>query len=137
MEWYPPVMRAIAGTEKNIYSILDYSLARAISTVTLLSLLPLYSYLSVWRARGVTRYLRTVAIGLSVANVAYANQGEGRSAVRTLPALTVTPLLSMYAVCHAIRFVLVRGGIRWRGPLYPLRLLKTQTGLEGYPKIIG
>ncbi len=137
VEWYPSVMHAIVGTEKNIYAILDYGLTRAVSSVGLLSLLLVYPYLALWRTRGVTRQLLIAAIGLSAANVAYANHGEGRSAIRTLPILPVTSLLFLYAVCRAIWSVLACGGIRWRDTFYPLGLLKSQTGLECSPKVIG
>lgn len=133
VNWYPSLRAAANGLEKNVFAGLDYSLARAIGGLGGFLLLTVLPYLMIWRARGSTRLLSLIAIGLHSISFSVANRHKGRAVVRYLLVLPFAGAFFCFVVARSVWLALTRRGIRWRDTYYSLAALRQQTGLEDIP----
>lgn len=130
VDWYPSVPAAVRGLEKNSFAAADYDLGRMLATVAFILLTTVLPVVAVWRAGRTPRRLLAGAIAAQSANYIYVNREARRPAQVTLPVLPLTALLFCYTFLRSTLLALRQGGIRWRGTLYPLDELRSQTGLE-------
>lgn len=131
VEWYPSLKAAIQGLEKNSFAVADYSLPKAVAMAGSLLALDSLPYLLVWFAHGPARWLLLATILTQFVAFVYTNSKAtdlhpAHFLLSPLAALTFT-----WTFVRATWLTYQRGGIVWRGTLYPLTLLRSQTGLEG------
>ncbi len=131
VDWYPSLLSAIQGLEKNAFAGLGYSLPRVVAALVALTLSTVFPYLGLALARGRTRLLFGGAIAIHLAHFAYVNRQTGRRVAVFLPAFPLLSLLFSYTLLRAVWLTLRQSGISWRGTHYTLAELRRQTGLEG------
>jgi glycosyltransferase involved in cell wall biosynthesis len=123
VEWYSSVSELIAGTEKNFFSGLEYSLAAAVGAALLLLVFFVWPFVAVLATGGATRWLNAGAVLIAFACYAMgARLVGGRRRYAVL--FPVSVLLFIYLLWNSTRKTLMNGGIDWRGTHYPLAELK-------------
>lgn len=131
VEWYTSLWQAVLGLEKNLFAGLEYSWVRVIGTVMGLLLLQVLPWVLVWFTGGAARWLLLAAIASQCLTYLLANGAwMGARAWLLLPALPFCGLLFAYTVARSAVLAQRRGGVVWRGTLYPLKQLKAFSGLD-------
>lgn len=134
VEWYTTLWEAIRGLEKNTFAGLEYSLPMVFVSVAGLLTIMIWPFIALFFTSGWTFALYAAAILLQLATFYMANQMMGPQALSLALAYPVSALLFAFTVARAAYLTLRQGGITWRGTFYPLKLLKSQSGLPVLPK---
>lgn len=123
VEWYATLREAVRGLEKNMFAGVEYSVPVVVLSTAMLFLVWLWPFAGVVVATGAARWMCAAAVGVEFALYVYAN---ARTRVR--PWMFVLfpfgALLFCYCSWRSMVLALVRGGILWRGTLYPLAALR-------------
>lgn len=134
VEWYPSLRAALAGLEKSMYSSMEYRLVDSVAVLFFIAATMVWPYVGVFALGGVDRLLLFGVIACLVAGLAETyRQSMGPL---TASALVLVALLPFSALCFAYAigrsvFLAETRGIEWRGTVYPLALLRAQSGVEG------
>lgn len=121
--WYSSVPVAARALEKNGFTALDYSLVRAISMLTGLSIVFFVPYIGLILGAGVTRILSFLAVAAQIAIFSY----MGRLTSTPFTAALAVPLNATslaYCMVRSVYFAIKRNGIVWRDNFYPLKELR-------------
>ncbi len=131
VRWYATLGEAIRGLEKNSFAGVEYRVSRVLGAVAILAGTLAAPWALVWIARGWTQRLLAAAVATQALTYVGANWLNRRPILGYLPSFPFTALLFCYIALRSTWINLRQSGIRWRGTLYPLAELRTQTGLEG------
>jgi hypothetical protein len=123
VRWQVGLGGLIAGLEKNFFAVMGFRLENAIGAIALLVVIGVMPYVGLfvgpWWAR--------LACGLGVASIA-ATVGAMSSHTRIgwyyAALIPLAAIFTMVAVVRSVVMTLRRGGVQWRGHLYPLDELK-------------
>ena len=134
VEWYPSLRAAFEGLEKSMYSSLEYRVRDSIAVLLFIAATMVWPYLGVFVLAGVDRILLLAVIACLVVGLAETyRQSMGPltpSALVIVALLPFSALCFSYAIARSVVLAETRG-VRWRGTVYPLSLLRAQSGLEG------
>jgi Glycosyl transferase family 2 len=126
VEWHTTLAGAVKGLEKSMFSGVDYRLSTTLLASLLLDLTNVAPFAGVLLTRRtVMRALFGADVLTVVAMYAYGPRISG-SKVSPLYAV-LHPFgtgVLIYAALRSACVALVKGGIEWRGTVYPLRLLR-------------
>jgi len=135
VEWYSSLGGAISGLEKSMYSSLEYRLVDAVALVLYLLATMVWPFVGVLLLGGIDRVLLAIVVA-SLFAALLETYRQSMSARLSPGALVVALLLPLSAACFG--WAIVRSvylaetrGVRWRGTIYSLSLLRAQSGLEG------
>jgi len=134
VEWYPSLRAALAGLEKSMYSSMEYRIVDSLAVLFFIAATMVWPYVGVLALAGIDRILLLAVIACLVAGLAETyRQSMGPL---SLSALVLVALLPFSALCFAYAigrsvFLAETRGVQWRGTVYPLALLRAQSGLEG------
>lgn len=134
IEWYPSLRAAMAGLEKSLYSSMNYRVVDAIAVQAFLLATMVWPYAGAVLLGGIDRVLLTLVIACLVAGLAETyRQSMGPLTPGALVLVALLPFSALcfaYAIARSVILAETRG-VSWRGTLYPLALLRAQSGLEG------
>ena len=134
VEWYPSLRAAIAGLEKSLYSSMEYRLVDAVAAIAFLVATMVWPFAGVLLLDGLDRVLLGIVVACLVVGLleTYRQAMGPLSAIAIVLALLmpVSALVFGYAIARSV-ILAERRGIRWRGTVYPLAVLRGQSGLEG------
>ncbi|MGZ5846022.1 MAG: hypothetical protein ACXWJJ_00990, partial [Ramlibacter sp.] len=111
------------GVEKNSFAAAGYSVARAAAASAALLLLRVWPLAGLTVTGGWTWGINLVAVAAGLL-VQLEVLRTTRWPARTLAWWPLTPLLMLAILWRAVLLTLRRGGIVWRGTLYPLAALR-------------
>jgi hypothetical protein len=126
VEWHQTLGGAVKGLEKSIFPGVDYRSSAIVAASLLLFLTNIWPFAGVFLARRRPMRLLFGADVLSVlAMYAYEPRVSGNSLPPQYALLHPFGMGTfIYAAFRSAYLALAKGGIEWRGTLYPLRLLK-------------
>jgi len=134
VEWYPSLSAALAGLEKSMYSSLEYRFLDSLAVLLFIAATMVWPYVGVFAVGGIDRILLIAVIAcLEVGLAETYRQSMGPltpSAIVLVALLPFSALCFAYAIARSV-FLAETRGVRWRGTIYPLALLRAQSGLEG------
>jgi hypothetical protein len=135
LEWYPDAHAFMRGLEKNSFAAAGYSIPRAIAGSIGLMLVRVWPVAGVLLASGATWWINVVSVVVGVL-LQLEVLRTTRWPARALWWWPITPLLMLAVLWRAVVLTLWRGGVLWRGTLYPLALLRAarrarETGPSG------
>jgi len=119
----------IRGLEKNFFAALDFRFAKVAQAVLGITALAIAPHAGLFVGPAWSR----VVCGLGVAAVAgllALTSRHSRIAWYYAAALPLAGLMTLVALGRSVVLTLARGGVRWRGHLYPLRELKDHVRLR-------
>ncbi len=125
LRWYPSLRATIGGLTKNAFAGVGYSVPRLGAAVVLQALFGLGPYLGLVLAPGVARlpYLAAV-LGITAGLVLYGRRAPERTSLADGLFFPVAIALFMGILLRSAWVALARGGVEWRGTLYPLAPLR-------------
>ena len=134
VEWYRSLGAAIAGLEKSLYASMEYRAIDAALVVFFLVGTMVWPFVGVVVLDGLDRVLLAIVVGclwLGLAETYRQSTGPLRAAT-ALPIilLPVSAVVFAYAIVRSV-VLAERRGVSWRGTVYPLSVLRAQSGLEG------
>jgi cellulose synthase/poly-beta-1,6-N-acetylglucosamine synthase-like glycosyltransferase len=124
VEWYPSLIEAIRGLEKNIYSGFHYRLDLALLAVLGQLLLFFFPFVAVFLAGGWAAWLYAGSIVLLLAVYLLLIRALTGLSGKEVIALPITVCLLVCIVIRSVWLTHRQGGIYWRGTFYPLDELK-------------
>jgi hypothetical protein len=136
VEWYPSLRAAVSGLEKSLYASTEYRAFDAAAVVLFIAATMVWPYAGVVVLGGVDRILLAVVVLCLAAGCAETHrQSIGPLTAKGIAAVALFPVAAVSFAFAIVRsaFLAERRGITWRGTVYPLSLLRSQTGLEGAP----
>ena len=136
VEWYASLGSAIRGLEKSLYAGAEYRAVDAVLAIAFIVATMVWPFPGVVLLGGTDRVLLgTAAICLLLGLAETYRQAFGPINGRALAVIALLPFSALgFAYALARSCVLAeRRGVAWRGTVYPLALLRSQSGLEGSP----
>ncbi|MDX8344883.1 glycosyltransferase [Rossellomorea sp. YZS02] len=124
VEWYHSLKEAFKGLEKNTFAGLHYSILLvlfAMIGVFSSTVLPFLTVFSKDPSIVTVSLLIIFFIGITYVKVIKKMTNESPFLFLSLP---VTALLFTYSIARATVLTFKRGGVEWRGTIYPLKVLK-------------
>lgn len=129
LQWYPDVIAAVRGLEKNAFAMFDYRAAPLLLTAVGVTAITLGPWVGAVLAPGWHRLPWMAAAVLSSASLWAAGQEMMDNFPWWLSVLyPLAQLLLTWAALRSAWLTLIRGGVRWRDTFYPLRDLKAARG---------
>lgn len=134
VEWYPSLRAAISGLEKSMYSSMEYRVVDAVVVLLFLIATMVWPFVGVVVLDGIDRVLLAIVVACLVVGLletyrqAVAPLSTGTAVLALL--MPISALVFAYAIARSV-FLAETRGVRWRGTVYPLSLLRAQSGLEG------
>lgn len=123
VEWYRTPAEMMRGLEKNSFAMAHYNLLRLAGVTTAVMLARYWPFAGLFVTSGAAWWLNLASVVLT--------HGIYVKVLRTTPWPArclwwwpVTGAAMMFILCRGVALTLARGGINWRGTLYPLRDLK-------------
>ena len=137
VEWYASLGGALSGLEKSLYASAEYRLMDAALISAFLLATMVWPFVGFVILAGVDRVLLGSAAALLLIGLAETYRQAmgplGTGALVTIALLPFSALCFAYALARSA-VLAERRGVSWRGTLYPLSLLRSQSGLEGSPR---
>ncbi|MBN8190848.1 glycosyltransferase [Bacillus sp. NTK074B] len=124
VEWYQSLKEAFKGLEKNTFAGLHYSILLVLFAMTGVfcsTVLPFLTIFSRDPLIATVSLLIIFFIGITYLKVIKEMTNESPLLFLSLPA---TAMLFIYSIARATFLTFKRGGIEWRGTIYPLKDLK-------------
>lgn len=120
---YGSTREMFAAIQKNVFTFLDYSAWKLLAATVFIFVLSVWPWLGVLFAEGATRALSVATVAIVVAlHVWLAPQFRySRWCTAYLP---LTGALTIFCFWQVAILTWLRGGVLWRGTLYPLGQLK-------------
>jgi len=125
VKWYASVREFIDGCMKNGFALFDYSLARVLFTVFMISMLTILPLWALFLTSGITRGLFGAIIIIRILSYVYGFSNIGVTPWYSAWSL-ITPYITVYIAIKAAVITTRNNGIVWRGTFYPLDELKTK-----------
>lgn len=134
VEWYPSLRAAIGGLEKSMYSSMEYRVRDAVAVLLFLVATMVWPFVGVLLLDGVDRALLGIVVICLVAGLLETyRQSSGPlspSAIVLALLMPIAALIFGFAILRSVVLAETRG-VSWRGTVYPLAVLRAQSGLEG------
>src|SRR2546425_9263049 len=134
VEGYPSLSAALAGLEKSLYASLEYRVLDSLAVLVFIAATMVWPLFGIFALDGIDRILLIAVIAcLEVGLAETYRQSMGPltpSAIVLVALLPFSALCFAYAIARSV-FLAETRGVRWRGTIYPLALLRAQSGLEG------
>jgi len=134
VEWYPSLHAALVGLEKSMYASLEYRVLDSLAVLLFIAATMVWPFLGIFALGGIDRILLVAVVACLVVGLAETyRQSMGPltpSAMLLVALLPFSALCFAYAIARSVYLAETRG-VRWRGTIYPLALLRAQSGLEG------
>jgi glycosyltransferase involved in cell wall biosynthesis len=123
IRWARGAMGVVRNLTKNFFSVMAFQWPRALGAIAVLGFLNLMPFLGVWLAHGLSRIPYIIA--LSSMFLIYA----GMSWRSRIPPYyfflhPISTLLFAYTMLRSMSLTLWKGGVEWRGTMYPLEELR-------------
>ncbi|AJD91374.1 hypothetical protein JMA_20570 [Jeotgalibacillus malaysiensis] len=127
VEWYPNIKEALKGLEKNAFAGLHYSYIFTILAMTGVFISQVLPFIAVFSPDPYTSAMAWVSIGAIMA--VYIPITRRLTTYSSFHALLfpVSALLFITAVLRAAGLTMLRGGVMWRGTIYPIKELKKKS----------
>ncbi|PFA63909.1 glycosyl transferase [Bacillus sp. AFS015802] len=124
VEWYHSLKEAFTGLEKNTFAGLNYSILLVLFAMTGVFSSTVLPFLTIflWDPLIVTVSM-TIIVLIFITYLRVIKRMTNESPLLLL-SLPVTAMLFIYSIGRATFLTFKRGGIEWRGTVYPLRELK-------------
>ena len=123
VEWYATLGEAVRGLEKNMFAGVEYSVAAVVFSTAMMCYVWLWPFVGVVVASGAARWTCAAAIVVEFVLYVLANR-RTRVPPWMFLLFPIGSLLFVYCFWRSMILALVRGGIVWRGTLYPLAALR-------------
>ena len=124
VKWYDSVREFIDGCMKNGFALFEYSLARVLFTVLMVSMLTILPLWAFFFTAGITRGFFGAIIIIRILSYVHGFSNIGISPWYSAWSL-ITPYVTVYIAIKAALITTKNNGIVWRGTFYPLDELKT------------
>lgn len=125
LRWYPSLRATIRGLMKNAFAAVGYSIPRAVAALVIQAAVGFGPYLGLLFAPGAARLPYLAAVALITAGFAlYGRRAPGYGGIVDGLLFPLVVALFMTVLAGSTLRTLVRGGIEWRGTLYPLARLR-------------
>lgn len=123
LEWYRDARGFMHGVEKNSFAAVGYSVPKAIAGSLGLLALRLWPLVGLVATAGAARWVNAVSVaaGLAVHCRVWRTTSWPARGLLWFP---LTPVLMLAVLWRAVGITLRRGGIAWRGTVYPLAALR-------------
>lgn len=121
--WYDSVGGFVRGLEKNAFAGVDYRVSVILGALVVHGALVFWPFVAVCASAGVAQGLWLGVIAVMLGLAADNHRFDGGRAWHGL-GLPLGIAVFDYAMVRSMVLTLVRGGVMWRGTLYPLRDLK-------------
>jgi glycosyltransferase involved in cell wall biosynthesis len=132
LEWYPDTAAFARGLEKNGYAAANYSLWQALAASAALLAVRIWPLAGLVLTDGAAWWINVAAVTTGLlAQVEILR--TTRWSARSLAWWPVTPLLMLAILWRAVVLTLRRGGVLWRGTLYPLAQLRAAQAAQRMP----
>lgn len=138
LQWYPDVLAAVRGLEKNAFAMFGFRAVPLVLTTIGVTAVTLGPWIGAAVAPGWHRLPWMAAALLSSASLWVA----GREMMDNFPwwlsvLYPLGQILLTWAALRSAWITLVRGGIRWRDTFYPLRELRAAESQRGRARLRG
>ncbi len=124
VEWYRTAAEMVRGLEKNAFPFLDYSVPRTLAAVAFLLLTVLGPLFGLLTTTGLAFASHAASVALTLALTAAAGRRSAGLSPWAGFGYPLGALLMAVTVLNSMGRTLRRGGVVWRGTLYPLAALK-------------
>jgi glycosyltransferase involved in cell wall biosynthesis len=124
VEWYHSLKGAFQGLEKNTFAGLHYSILLVVFAMTGVFCSTVLPFLTIFTGGALIRTVSMsiiLLIFITYFKVIKEMTNESPLLILSLP---VTALLFIYSIARATFLTFRRGGIEWRGTIYPLKELR-------------
>jgi len=123
IRWAEGAMGVVGNLTKNLFAVLQYKILKSLGACFALVFLNLFPFIGVVIAHGWSRAGYIVALGSML--ILYCHRSR-RAYISPFYFFLhpVSTLLFLYGLLRSIFFTLWKGGVVWRGTLYPLDELK-------------
>lgn len=127
VEWYPSIKEALKGLEKNAFAGLHYSYLFTITAMTGVFVSQVLPFIAIFSSDPNTSAMAWVSIGAIMA--VYIPITRRLTTYSSFHALLfpISALLFITAVLRAAVLTMIRGGVKWRGTIYPIKELKKKS----------
>ncbi|MFB1080751.1 glycosyltransferase family 2 protein [Jeotgalibacillus sp. JSM ZJ347] len=127
VEWYPSVKEALKGLEKNAFAGLHYSYLFTFAAMAGVFVSQVLPFILIFSPDPNTSAMAWVSIGAIMA--VYIPITRRLTSYSSLHALLfpISAMLFITAVIRAAMLTMVRGGVKWRGTIYPIKDLKKKS----------
>lgn len=123
VKWYPTVHGWINGLMKNSFALYDFSVAKVLVAIFLITLLGILPFWACLLTNGLTQVFFGAAVIIRLLSFAKGFADIGRTPLYS-PWALVSPYVIIYTAMKATITTLHNKGITWRGTYYPLDALK-------------
>jgi hypothetical protein len=124
VEWYPSFRTMVHGLEKNAYTAFAFRFSFFIFGYGLMILFYLLPFMGVWLADGWFGRLPFALTALLMMGSYGVLYGRSRSMPLAVLAFPFLMLIFFAVIGRGVGATILRGGLRWRDTLYPLKLLR-------------
>jgi glycosyltransferase involved in cell wall biosynthesis len=123
VEWYDSTRALIHGLEKNAFAGLDYNPLAVLAGTLMQLLVQIWPFVALFATSGAAQMINLVIV-LLILTLVWDNARAYGSRYWYGIGFPVCTLFFLYILWRTMLVVLARGGIIWRGTLYPLTQLK-------------
>ncbi|UTE76242.1 glycosyltransferase [Rossellomorea sp. KS-H15a] len=124
VEWYHSLKGAFQGLEKNTFAGLHYSILLVLFAMTGVFCSTVLPFFTIFAGEALIRTVSMLIILLiSITYFKVIKEMTNESALLIL-SLPVTALLFIFSIARATFLTFRRGGVEWRGTVYPLKELR-------------
>ncbi|MFN0058705.1 MAG: glycosyltransferase [Planctomycetota bacterium] len=123
VEWYATLRQMVRGLEKNMFAGVEYRLSAVIASTALIGAGICWPYVGVFTTTGATQWL-SMATSLLWTTIALGAARKLRQPTYLALGFPLGVLIFLYMFWRSTILALARGGIIWRGTLYPLAQLR-------------
>ncbi|MDZ5712083.1 glycosyltransferase [Jeotgalibacillus haloalkalitolerans] len=127
VEWYPSVKEALKGLEKNTFAGLHYSYLFTFGAMAGVFISQVLPFIAIFSRDANTAAMAWVSIGAIMA--VYIPITRRLTTYSSFHAVLfpISAILFITAVIRAAMLTLLRGGVKWRGTIYPIKDLKKKS----------
>ena len=123
IEWYAGTMEMIRGLEKNLFAAFDFRLRRLIAVTPLILAVRIWPWIALLVTRGAVWWLSAATVAVILALYVDLLRARGWP-LRCLVFAPLIPLIELGMCWRACLLTTLRGGIGWRGTIYPLTQIR-------------
>jgi glycosyltransferase involved in cell wall biosynthesis len=123
VQWYENIPQVVNGLEKNLFAFMRYSIFASIFFSVLIFMLHVFPFAALFFTQASVFFIFFLIIALYTGMYAYNQRftGENPILILTMP---FCALLFIFCLLRSMFMTLKRGGVVWRGTLYPLKELR-------------